>query len=90
MSKAESLSIALTDEINKFRISQSGDRASYAHSVENMGDPISHEQDRIEVVELRNSIIEGYRDALHGRTRQFSGDLMADLRAHKDKIDANA
>lgn len=90
MSKAESLSIALTDEIDKFRISQPGDRTSYALSCEKMGDPISHEQDQIEVAELRNSIIEGYQDALHGRTRQFSGDLMADLKAHKDKTDADA
>lgn len=87
MTKSESLNIALTDEINKYSISQSGDRTSYALSGENMGNPLNHEQDRIEVAELRDSIREGYQDAIYGRTRQFSGDLMADLKAHKDKME---
>ncbi len=84
MSKTESLNIALTDEMKNFIISQSGDGTLYATPSEYVRDLIRHEQDRIDAAKLRNSIIEGYQDAIHGRTIEFSGDLMADLKAHKN------
>jgi len=39
--------------------------------------------DHIEASNLRDAIIEGYHDVIHGRIFEFSGDLMADLKAHK-------
>lgn len=84
MSKTESLNIALTDEMKNFIMSQSGDGTRYATPSEYVRDLIRHEQDRMDAAKLRNSIIEGYQDAIHGRTREFSGDLLADLKTHKN------
>ena len=39
--------------------------------------------DRTEASSLKDAIIEGYDDVIHGRIFEFSGDLMADLKAHK-------
>ena len=83
MSKTESLNIALTDEMKKFIASQSGNGTLYATPSEYVRDLIRHERDRVEAANIRSSIIEGYQDVIHGRTRKFSGDLMADLQAHK-------
>lgn len=83
MSKTESLNIALTDEMKRFITSQSGNGTLYATPSEYVRDLIRHEQDRLEAANLRSRIIDGYQDAIHGRTREFSGDLMADLKAHK-------
>lgn len=84
MSKTESLNLSLTDEMKKFINSQSGNGTLYATPSEYVRDLIRHEQDRIEAFKLRNAILEGYQDIAQGRTRKFSGDLMADLKAHKD------
>lgn len=83
MSKTESLNIALTDEMKKFVLGQSGKGTLYATPSEYVRDLIRHERDRLEAAELRNNIIEGYQDAIRGNMREFSGDLMADLKAHQ-------
>lgn len=85
MSKTESLNIALTDEMKKFVTSQSGNGTLYSTPSEYVRDLIRHERDRLEAANLRSGIIEGYQDAIHGRTRAFSGDLMADLKSHGKK-----
>ncbi len=82
MSKADSLNIALTDEMKKIILSQSGNGTLYATPSEYVRDLIRHERDRLETSRLRNDIIEGYQDAVHGNLREFSGDLMSDLKAH--------
>ena len=83
MSKTESLNIALTDKMKKFIASQSGSGTLYATPSEYVRDLIRHECDRLEAANIRSAIIEGYQDVIHGRTRKFSGDLMADLQAYK-------
>ena len=83
MSKTESLNISLTDEMKRFIASQSGNGTLYATPSEYVRDLIRHEQDRIEAAKLRNAIIEGYKDVIHGRTQEFSGDLLADLKKHQ-------
>ncbi|MEA1785170.1 hypothetical protein U1E44_03635 [Arenibacter sp. GZD96] len=83
MAKTESLNIALTDEMKKFVSSQSGNGTLYATPSEYVRDLIRHERDRQEAMSLRATIIEGYQDIIHGRTREFSGNLMADLKAHR-------
>lgn len=83
MAKSESLNISLTDELKQFIASQSGNGTSFATPSEYVRDLIRHERDRLEARKLRNDILDGYSDIMHGRTREFSGDLMADLKAHK-------
>lgn len=83
MPKTESLNIALTEEMKRFIASQSGSGTLYATPSEYVRDLIRHDRDRQQVAELRNAIIEGYQDAIHGRTQEFSGDLMSDLKTHR-------
>ena len=85
MVKTESLNIALTDEMKKFVNSQSGNGTLYATPSEYVRDLIRHERDRLAAAELRAAIIEGYQDVLHGRVHEFSGDLMADIKAHRKR-----
>ena len=87
MAKTESLNIALTDEMKKFITSQSGKGTLYATPSEYVRDLIRHERDRIEAASLRAAIVDGYQDVLHGRTREFSGDLMADLKLHQKDVE---
>ncbi|WP_289031900.1 hypothetical protein [uncultured Algoriphagus sp.] len=87
MAKTESLNIALTDEMKKFINSQSGKGTLYATPSEYVRDLIRHERDRLEAASLRSAIIEGYQDVIHGRTREFSGDLLADMKAHQNDLE---
>ena len=87
MAKTESLNIALTDEMMKFITSQSGKGTLYATPSEYVRDLIRHERDRLEAASLRSAIIEGYQDVVHGRTKEFSGDLMADLKEHRKEFE---
>lgn len=87
MAKTESLNIALTEEMKKFINSQSGKGTLYATPSEYVRDLIRHERDRLEAASLRSAIIEGYQDVIHGRTREFSGDLLADLKAHQNDLE---
>lgn len=84
MAKTDSLNISLTDELKKFIASQSGSGTLYATPSEYVRDLIRHDRDRLVARELRNDVVEGYNDVLHGRTRLFSGDLMEDLRKHRE------
>ena len=84
MSKTESINIALTDEMKSFIVSQSGEGTLFATPSEYVRNLIRHEQDRLEIAKLRDSIIEGYQDAIDGKMLESSGDLMADLIAYKN------
>ena len=83
MAKSESLNISLTDEMKQFITSQSGSGTHYATPSEYVRDLIRHERDRQQAQQLRNDILDGYNDIVDGRTREFSGNIMADLQAHK-------
>ena len=48
-----------------------------------MRDLIRHEKERQEAAKLRKGLIEGYWDAIRGRTVKFSGDLKRDLKELK-------
>jgi antitoxin ParD1/3/4 len=43
---------------------------------------IRERQERQRAAALRQGIVEGYEDVLHGRTRLYTGDLRALLRDH--------
>jgi antitoxin ParD1/3/4 len=80
---SNSLNLALTDELKKFIQSQSGEGTLFSTPSEYVRDLIRHEKERKEAAELRASIIEGYQDAISGKTVKFSGDLEADLRKYR-------
>ncbi|MEM9857120.1 MAG: hypothetical protein AAF843_07180 [Bacteroidota bacterium] len=75
----EFLNIPLTNEMKKFLQSQSGEGTFYSTPGEYVTDLIRHDRDRLSASDLRMSIIEGYQDAINGKSIEFSGDLKADL-----------
>jgi antitoxin ParD1/3/4 len=83
MNKSHSLNIPLTDEMKQFIASQSGNGTLFSTPSEYVRDLIRHDRERQEASKLRASIVEGYQDVVHGRTRKFSGDLRKDLRAFR-------
>ena len=85
MVKTETINIALTDEMKKFVISQSGNGTLYTTPSEYVRALIRQESERLEASSMRSAVIGGYQDVLHGHTHEFSGDLMADLTAHKKR-----
>lgn len=85
MSNSNSLNIPLTDEMKRFITAQTGNGTLYSTPSEYVRDLIRHDKERKEAAELRSSIIEGYKDVLHGRVQKFSGDLRADLENFKNK-----
>lgn len=84
---SKSLNIPLTDELKKFVITQSGSGTFYSTPSEYVRDLIRRDRDRQESLSLRNSIVEGYQDAIAGRSVQYSGDLKSDLKAFKSTSD---
>ncbi|RKQ50481.1 antitoxin ParD1/3/4 [Roseivirga pacifica] len=83
MGKIKSINVPLTDEMKRFVSEQAGDGTMYSTPSEYVRDLIRHDQERKEAEALRESILEGYQDAISGRTRKFSGNLRADLKAFK-------
>jgi antitoxin ParD1/3/4 len=90
MGNKSSLNIPLTDELKKFIVNESGDGTLYSTPSEYVRDLIRHDRDRKEASKLRNAIIEGYQDAIHGRTIEFSGDLKADLAAFQNNTNSRS
>jgi antitoxin ParD1/3/4 len=83
MNKSHSLNIPLTDEMKQFIATQCGNGTLFSTPSEYVRDLIRHDRERQEASKLRASIIEGYQDVIHERTRKFSGDLRNDLKAFK-------
>lgn len=83
MAKSETLNISLTDELKQFIESQSGSGTLFTTPDEYVRNLIRHEKEKLEAQSLRTAILDGYTDAVRGNTKKFSGDLMADLKAHK-------
>jgi len=81
---SNSLNLSLTDELKKFVQAQSGDGTLYSTPSDYVRDLIRHEKERIEAAKLRHAIIEGYQDAIQGRTIPYSGNLKDDLQRYRD------
>ena len=76
---SSSLNLTLTDELRAFIDRNCGDGTLYATPTEFMRDVLREKKERIEAAELRTGILEGYQDAISGRTTRFSGNLKADM-----------
>lgn len=74
-----SLNLTLTDELRAFIDRNCGDGTLYATPTEFMSDILRENKQRIEAAESRTGILEGYQDAIAGRTSMFSGNLKADM-----------
>lgn len=76
---ANSINLSLTDELRTFVDRNTGNDSLYATPSEFLRSLIREKKERQEAQQLRAAILEGYNDAIAGRTHQFSGDLIEDL-----------
>lgn len=72
---ANSLNLSLTDELRAFVDANSGDGTLYATPSEFVRDILRRQKLQQEAAHVRDAIIEGYQDAIAGRTFEFDGDL---------------
>lgn len=77
---ASSLNLSLTDELRTFVDRNCGDGTLYATPSEFVRDIIRRYKLEQEAAEVRDAILEGYQDAIAGRTVAFRGDLRRLLR----------
>jgi antitoxin ParD1/3/4 len=82
---SSSLNLTLTDELRAFIDRNCGDGTLYATPTEFMRDVLREKKQRMEAADLRAGILEGYQDALAGRTTEFSGDLKKDMAQFKKR-----
>lgn len=72
---ANSLNLSLTDELRAFIDKNSGDGTLYATPSEFVRDVLRRYKLDQEAAQVRDAIIQGYQDAIAGRTVEFRGNL---------------
>lgn len=72
---SSSLNLSLTDELREFVDQNSGDGTLYATPSEFVRDLLRQHKRQQDAAAVRAAIIEGYRDAIEGRTVVFDGNL---------------
>ena len=80
---SSSINLSLTDELRAFVDANSGDGTLYATSSEFVRDLLRQQKVRQEAAAARDAILEGYEDAVAGRTVPFRGDLRSLLKKVK-------
>jgi antitoxin ParD1/3/4 len=78
------LNLSLTDELRAFVDRNSGDGTLYATPSEFVRDVLREKKERLEAAQLRDAILEGYDDAIHGRTVVYRGNLRKLLKKARD------
>lgn len=72
---ANSLNLSLTDELRAFIDKNSGDGTLYATPSEFVRDILRRHKAQEEAAQVRDAILDGYQDAIAGRTVEFKGNL---------------
>lgn len=72
---ANTLNLSLTDELRAFVDANSGNGTLYATPSEYVRDLLRQQKVRQEAHAAREAILDGYQDAVAGRTHEFKGDL---------------
>lgn len=79
----KSINVSLTDELRAFINRNSGNGTLYATPSEFLRDVLREKKERIEAAELREGIVEGYRDLIEGRIVEFKGNLRKTMKQAK-------
>jgi antitoxin ParD1/3/4 len=74
----------LTDELRDFINQQCGDRGLYATPSEFVRSLLREKKERQEAAALRDAILDGFRDAIEGRTVTYDGDLRRLLKSRSE------
>jgi antitoxin ParD1/3/4 len=69
------LNLSLTDELRAFIDRNCGDGTLYATPSEFVRDVLREKKERLEAAQIRDAILDGYQDAIQGRTVQYRGNL---------------
>jgi antitoxin ParD1/3/4 len=77
---SSTLNLSLTDELRAFVDSNSGEGTLYATPSEFVRDLLRQRKSQQEAKAAREGILEGYQDAVAGRTVEFKGDLIGLLK----------
>ncbi len=80
---ASTLNLSLTDELRKFVDENCGDGTLYATPSEFVRDVLRQKKLQVEAAQVRDAILEGYQDAIEGRTVAFDGKLRKLLKKSK-------
>ncbi len=72
---SSTLNLSLTDELRAFIDRNCGDGTLYATPSEFVRDVLREKKQRLEAAQIRDAILEGYHDAIQGRTVAYEGDL---------------
>jgi len=72
---ATTLNLSLTDELRAFIDENSGEGTLYADPSEFIRDLLPQKKKQLEAEKIRAANLEGYQDAIEGRTVPFDGDL---------------
>jgi antitoxin ParD1/3/4 len=72
---ASTLNLSLTDELRAFIDENCGDGTLYATPSEFVRDLLRQRKLQVEAERARDAILEGYQDAIAGRTLPFDGNL---------------
>jgi antitoxin ParD1/3/4 len=77
---SSSINLSLTDELRAFIDRNCGDGTLFATPSEFLRQVLREKKERMESAEMRDAILEGYRDLIDGRVVEFKGDLRASLK----------
>jgi antitoxin ParD1/3/4 len=72
---SSTLNLSLTDELRAFVDENCGDGTLYATPSEFVRDLLRDRKERSEAARIRVGILEGYQDAITGRTVPYRGNL---------------
>ena len=72
---SRSINLSLTDELRSFIDQSSGDGTLYATPSEFVRSVLRDRKERSEAATLRDAVLEGYDDLVHGRTMTYGGSV---------------
>lgn len=77
---SSTLNLSLTDEMKAFINQHSGEGTLFPTAGEFVRDVLREKMERLEAARIRDAILDGYQDALHGRMVPYEGDLRESLK----------
>ena len=83
------IKLSVTEELRDFIHRNCGDGTLYVTPSEFLRDILREKKERIEATEMRNAILEGYRDLIEGRVIEFRGDLRSTLKETQRREERN-
>jgi antitoxin ParD1/3/4 len=69
------LNLSLTDALRAFIDENCGDGTLYATPIEFVRHVLREKKERLEAAQIRDAILDGFQDAIQGRTVPYRGDL---------------